>query len=261
MYQIPGLLKYPKLFHAFSEKTDGNMANSILGKVVDFDKVLDNRKRFLSSIKVLIDTCVCMWVLGEDGVLKADEAFAGVSMENYKKAIKIDALITNQTGLYPFLLTADCEPVIIFDTSKKAIGLVHVGWKGADLEIVKKVIGRMKDEYGAVAEDLIVGIGPHASRASFVKDNPSQIDDSKWQPFLEKVIKDLPERAPRAQGYKVDFAGLVRQQLIQSGIRKENIFESNIDTVKDSRFFSHVREGNLPLSKQGRFACVVGLKS
>ena len=46
MYQIPGLLKLPKLFHAFSTKADGNMSNSILGKKVDLvtEPALKNEK-------------------------------------------------------------------------------------------------------------------------------------------------------------------------------------------------------------------------
>lgn len=226
------------------------MANSILGKVVDFEKVLENRKRFLSTLDISIDNCLCMWVLGSDGVLEADKSKVGISMKDYKKAVKVDALITNQKELYLFLLTADCAPVIIFDPVKKVLGLVHVGWKGADLEIVRKVIKKLEKKYGSKTDDLIVGIGPFASKNSFVKKNPLQKNDPRWREFLNKVEGE----------YEVDFVGFAKRQLAEGGVKKENIFESNIDTVGSSRFFSHVRDNNLPLAQQGRFACVAGIK-
>ena len=96
----------------------------------------------------------------------------------------------------------------------------------------------------------MVGIGPSAKAESFIKENPSQKEDPRWQAFLERLGKDK---------FKVDFVGFAKSQLIESGVPEKNIFDSEIDTVKDKRFFSHVREGNIELVKQGRFACVVGI--
>ena len=251
MYQIPELLRFPRLFHAFSTKADSNMANSILGKVNDFNQVLINRKKFLDSIDIFFDDCICLWVIGKDGVSVARPKDAGVSISNYKKAVRKDALITNKSGLYLFMLIADCAPVIIYDPVNNALGLVHVGWKGANLEIVNKVIKRLSDLYGTQPEDLIVGIGPAARKESFIKENPSQKDDPKWSGFITPADKNF---------YKVDFVGLCKKQLVESGMKHTNIFDSGIDTVTDNRFFSHVLEGKLPLSSQGRFACVVGIR-
>jgi len=251
VYQIRGLLNYKDLFHAFSTKDEGNMANAILGKTADFKKVLESRENFLDKLGIPIDHCICMQVLGEDKFEVADPSSAGASLKDYKKAIKTDALITDKSGLYLFLLTADCAPVILFDRVRKTLCLVHVGWKGADLEIVKKVLRKLKDLYGSEPKDLVAGIGPAARRNSYIKENPSQISDIKWQPFLEKATNG---------GYKVDFIGLLKKQLLDVGIKGENIFDCGIDTVKDTRFFSHLRESKLPIGAQGRFACVVGLK-
>lgn len=250
MYQIPQLLKLPKLFHSISTREEGNMANSILGQVINFEGVLKNRKNFLKKVNVPINSCVCMWVLGEDGVKIADSRLAGVSMRDYKKAIKIDALITNKKGLYLFLLTADCAPVILYDRVNQVIGLVHVGWKGADLEIIKKVVKSCKNEFNSNPKDLIIGIGPAARKDSFIKESPSQVESPKWKGFIEPVGDNK---------YKVDFVGLCKSQLVEEGILEKNIFDSQIDTVKDNRFFSHYRDKNSPLNIQGRFVCVVGI--
>jgi copper oxidase (laccase) domain-containing protein len=57
----------------------------------------------------------------------------------------------------------------------------------------------------------------------------------------------------------VDLVAFTEKQLLNVGVLPENIFESSIDTASDKHFFSHVRDKNLPIEKQGRFACVVGL--
>lgn len=251
MHQIPGLSKFPKLFHSFSTKTDGNMANSILGKVVNFNEVLKNREKFLSGIGADMNKSVCMWVTHGDEIIEAPSEKIGVSMKDYKKAVKVDGMLTNKKGIFLFLLIADCLPIILFDPLNEAIGLIHAGWKGVDLEIVKKAVKIMNKEYGSDSENIIVGIGPCAQKESYVKFDPDQKNDPKWKPFLELVGNDK---------YKIDLIGLTKKHLIEAGIEAGNIFVSKIDTVSDKRFFSHVREASLPIEKQGRFACVVGLR-
>src|SRR4030042_5177840 len=112
MYQIPGLLKYPNLFHAFSTKKDGNMANVINGKRLNVKNVLTDRHNFLLKVGIDIDKCVCMRVNHKDGIIEADASLAGISMRDYKKTIKTDGFITNKKKLYLFLLIADCLPII-----------------------------------------------------------------------------------------------------------------------------------------------------
>ncbi len=250
MYQIPELLKYPKLFHAFSTIEEGNMANSILGKVRNFNEVVKNRERFLSKFGITMDSCICIWVQHKDEVIVADKKTAGISIRDYKFAVKVDGLVTDKKELYLFLLVADCLPIIIYDPKKNIVGNIHAGWKGVDLEIAKKAIKRMRTEFGTNPVDVVVGIGPCARRESFIKENPGQKDDPKWQPYMNKVGPYL---------YEVDLAGFTKKQLIDCGVAEENIFDCNVDTIKDDRFFSHFRDKEKSIHKQGRFASIVGI--
>lgn len=251
MYKIPKLKKYKNLFHAFSEKKDGNMASTINGVMTDFDLVLLNRKRFLKKLDVEMNKTVCMWVMHGDEIKAIYKVKKQKSMFDYKMALKVDGLVTNKKGIYLFLLIADCLPIIIYDPVKNAVCLIHAGWKGVDLEISKKAILKMHKLYKSKSEDLIVGIGPCVYKKSFVKENPSQKDDSRWQDFLTNVGEN---------NFQVDLVGFVKKQLIDSGVSENNIFESGINTATDKRFFSHVRDHDLPIKERGRFACVVGLK-
>ena len=63
--------------------------------------------------------------------------------KNYKyngKRIKGDALITNTRKVAIGILTADCAPILFYDSKKKIIGAVHAGWKGAYKKIILKIV-------------------------------------------------------------------------------------------------------------------------
>jgi YfiH family protein len=184
-------------------------------------------------------------------VIEAEESFSGKSLRNWKKAPYVDGLFTNKRNNYLFLLTADCIPAILYDPRKNILGLLHVGWKNADLNTVLVMMNKLKAKFKINPSDLIVGFGPSVRKDAFIKENPLQKDDPKWQPFMEKVGKNK---------YKVDVCGLCRNQFITEGINDENIFDCLIDTSRDRRFYSHSRDKNKPPKEQGRFACVVGIK-
>ena len=207
MYKIPQLLKYKYLFHVFSDKSDGNMANSINGVVNDFEKVSENRAHFLNNIDVDIKSTVCMWVTHGDEIIDADPKLAGVSILDYHKAVKVDGLITDKKEIYLFLLIADCLPIIIYDPVNNVVALVHAGWKGVDKNIAGKVVEKFKSKYNSKIGDLVVGIGPSVHQDSFIKVNPSQKDDPRWKDFMHKIAGDQ---------FKVDLQGFVKKQLIDS---------------------------------------------
>lgn len=254
MYKIPELSKYPNLFHAFSEKKDGNMANVILGEDRSPKIVLGNRKKFVNSLNLDIHKFICMWVGHTDKVVIADTKDMGRSMENKKYAVRSDGLITNKKGVYLFLLVADCLPLIFYDPEKSVVGVVHSGWRGVDLNITDKAVKKMIGKFGSNPEDIVVGIGPAARKDSYIKKG-SEIEmkeDMKWKDFLIKKNKDE---------YKIDFVSLCKKQLLDSGIKRENIFDCGVDTIIDRRFFSHFRDRKKSRRDEGRFACLVGLQS
>ena len=248
MFKLEQLLRFDNLVHDFSTKSDGNMSFEYGNK----REVIRNRKIFLGHLGIKMDKCVAMWVEHEDRVVIADSDLAGKSMLDYHFAVKADGLITNKKGLYLFLLIADCLPVIIYDPIKEVIGLVHVGWKNADINLAGKVIKKLTDLYKVKSSNLIVGFGPVARKESYIKECPVQLNDPIWKGFVHK-LPNLPK-------YQIDFVGLCKNQLISAGVKKGNIYDCRIDSIKDLRFFSHYRDSKNGQKNQGRFACVVGLK-
>ncbi len=138
-----------------------------------------------------------------------------------------DALITSQPGVLLGILTADCLPVFIFDPRKKAIGMVHAGWRGIAQGIVPATIAKMKRSYHSQPAELIVGIGPHISRRNYEVDADT----------AEKL--GLPAKGKT----RVSLAGLVKEQLKQIGVPGRSITATAICTYTSKQCFSYRRQG------------------
>lgn len=73
-----------------------------------------------------------------------------------------DYMITNQTGAGLGILTADCVPLILYDSKNQAIATIHAGWRGAVAGIVPKAVEHMQSVYQTDARDVRVFVGPSA---------------------------------------------------------------------------------------------------
>lgn len=106
----------------------------------------------------------------------------------------------------------------------------------------------MHEEYKCNPKNIIVGIGPAIRKESYKFENPTQSTLSNWKDFIEKEDKLT----------SIDIVGYTIAQLIEVGIAKNNIFDSEIDTGIDKNFFSHYRnQRNEEI--EGRFASIVGM--
>ena len=83
-----------------------------------------------------------------------------------KNKFKADALITDKKNTAIGVLTADCAPILIYDKSKKMISAIHVGWKGAYKDIIKKVINFMLKK-GCSLNSMTAVVGPCISMKNY----------------------------------------------------------------------------------------------
>ena len=68
-----------------------------------------------------------------------------------------DAMITKDKDVALVVVVADCNPVVIEDSKKQVVAVVHAGRVGSYKSIVKKTILKMKEEFSC--KDLHVSIG------------------------------------------------------------------------------------------------------
>lgn len=237
---------FPKITYAFSNSGDGNMS-AVKG---DPSEAIENRKKFLSKLGININSAVIPSQTHSDKVYTVTLKDKGIGATE-KSTIKADCLITNQKGITLFLLTADCHTISLFDPTNNVIGLVHAGWIGLDKEIIPKAISRLTKEYNSNPKDLIALLSPSIGPCCYKGfESIKQINDLRWQPYIFQEGKT----------FGLDLWRFAEDQLIESGIKKENIYNPQICTFHNNDYFSHRRamQTNEP---DYRFATVIGLKS
>ena len=174
------------------------------------------------------------------------------------KLQNIDGLITNKKDKILSLTYADCTPIFLFDKSKKVVANIHSGWQGTLKQISKEAIKHMTNNYNCNTEDIICVIGPTIRKGHFEVDE--YVRNMFYNTFrnicdVDKFIY-TGEIKNDKQKYYIDTVYLNIQMLLQSGIIEENIVDSNICTVENSKFVHSYRVEN---ENAGRNTAIIGL--
>ena len=85
---------------------------------------------------------------------------------NNLKRFDCDALLTSNDDIALCVLTADCAPILIYETKKKIVGCIHAGWKGAFFGIIENTILKLT-EMGGDKNKLAVSVGPCISQNNY----------------------------------------------------------------------------------------------
>ncbi|MCK4533362.1 peptidoglycan editing factor PgeF [bacterium] len=150
--------------------------------------------------------------------------------DNYIKGI--DGLVTNRRFIPLAIFTADCLPLFIIDPVNRAVGLLHCGWKGLSLNIIDKGLLMMKECYNSKMGNCCVGIGPHIRPCCF----------TVGKEVMDKFNGKDGEKKT-SSSWSLDLGKVVKRELIELGIKKENISICNMCTVhQQEHFFSYRRD-------------------
>jgi len=162
--------------------------------------------------------------------------------------IGYDAIITNKPNLFVSVSIADCVPILIYDPVQKVVGAVHAGWKGTQLEIVKKTIQLLTAIFETRASDCRAYIG------TSIKANDYEIGYDVAQHFSENYLTTTTIM----QKWFLDLPKANYDQLIKTGVSTNNIETSVYSTYSDSEHFFSYRKSK---AKTGRMMAIIGLKS
>jgi YfiH family protein len=184
-----------------------------------------------------------------------------------------DASATAHPGLLLAIQTADCVPILLVDPRKRAIAAIHAGWRGTLARITQKAVGVMQREFSSRPSNLLAAIGPsigpccYEVGAELVTQFTSQFADASDY-FDEPRTGDEPNplqwlnmhppgHQPPPKAVHLDLRKANRSQLLAAGLRKQNIFTSELCTAcRRDLFFSYRKEG----PRSGRLLSVIGLR-
>ena len=155
-----------------------------------------------------------------------------------KEALEdIDAVVTQLPGYCLCISTADCIPVLLYDSTKKVIAAVHACWRGTVGKIVAKTLATMKERYASEGQDIKACIGPGISLAAF------EVGDEVYEAFCAAGF-DMQRIARKEEKWHLDLWEANRLQLLDHGVKEEAIEVAGICTYQNYRdFFSARRLG------------------
>lgn len=156
-----------------------------------------------------------------------------------------DALVTDLPGVAVGVRTADCVPILLYDSAKKVVAAVHAGWRGTVLNVARKAVNVMESRFGCRAVDMTAVMGPAIGPASF------QVGEEVAMRFKEAgfPMQDIwkfcghGDGSPMSGGHHIDLIKANRWLLEQAGVPAESIRDAGIDTYTNEAFFSARREG------------------
>lgn len=135
-----------------------------------------------------------------------------------------DALVSDETGLWIGVRTADCVPLLIADRARHVVAAVHAGWRGTVAEVTIEAVERMTSLYQSRPEDLIAAIGPSIAQCCYETGPEVSAQFRKWFPEGENLrFVNLPEAN--------------RRQLLSAGLPAAQIDISDLCTGCNRRQF------------------------
>ncbi len=143
-----------------------------------------------------------------------------------------DGAISNRRKAPIAIFSADCLPIFFLDTKKGIVALVHAGWRGSLEKISKKTVGVLKKKFEVNPHEIVVGFGPCIRSCCY------EVEDEFSRMFPVGVTRRKKDK------YYFDLIQENKVQLIDSGIKRRNIFDSGFCTsCNNDLFFSYRREG------------------
>lgn len=149
----------------------------------------------------------------------------------------VDAIVSDVPGVCFGVSTADCIPVIIYDTEHHAACVVHAGWRGTVARIVEKAVSAMCRRYDSLPSSMKAFVGPGISGDVF------EVGNDVYDDFLHSGF-DMGTIAFMRDKWHIDLPLCNRLQLVSSGIPETSVQVSGICTYNNvDDYFSARRLG------------------
>ncbi|SKA76089.1 conserved hypothetical protein [Clostridium sp. USBA 49] len=198
---------------------------------IDFNINSDIGKNNIEKLKKLmgLEDILYLSQIHSDNIYITNNS---LSLYNYKG----DGIITNKKNIGIGVFTADCVPVIIYDTNKEVIAAIHSGWRGTLSCIVIKAIEKMKKEFNSNPSDIVAYIGPHNMECCY------EIGEDVAEKFKScKTYKDIDI----IKNNKLNLKLCISTQLKSQGVYLQNINSVDICTFcnKEYELYSYRKFG------------------
>jgi len=211
-----------------SDRTDGNMKNPGLDNWVD-DEIIDNRRKFFATSGLMVERVALIRtsypsddytqykIINEPGDYQ-------ISLPN-DRIERSDGMATTAHGIGLFLPIADCLAVVIWDSVKKCLMVVHAGRHNLEQNGLIKAVEFLK-LHGSQPWDMKAWFSPSAG------------------------AKNYPVHAFGGKS----LVTVAKEQLEKAGVTQIKIDET--DTTTSDQYYSHCQG-----DRDKRFAILAYIKA
>ena len=199
--------------------------------------VAHNRARLRSSLGFEREPCWLDQVHGSDAICSA----------RYDRPPQADASVGSAGSPPCAVLTADCLPVVLCDTSGTRVGIAHAGWRGLAGGVIANCVAAMERP----PHELLAWLGPAIGPESY--EIGSEVRDALAAAAPGTRLAFVP--SPSGIGrWLADLYSIAAAQLESLGV--ERVYGGKFCTYRDkARFFSFRRDGTT-----GRFATLAWIQ-
>ena len=200
---------------------------------------------------------------GADGELRVEGSESPLAGEGGRPVLRGDGLMTDVPGVLLGVGVADCVPVLVADTRRRAVAAFHAGWRGTLARIVERGIGRMRLRHGSKPEDLVAAVGPSIGPCCYAVGEEVRFEFESQFAYGPELFNEVYDSDPvrdkypllfltaRAPGHSnigpqlhLDLWEANRRQLVDAGLTQESIRvagECSACTRLDAnlKYFSH----------------------
>lgn len=253
-FTFDSLNKFDDIKNAFSTKlggvSKGIFKSMNLGLATDDSKenVMLNYQEFTNAIHVNPNNLVITKQIHSTNVRVVNDDDRGKGFSRLRDEEGVDGFVTNTKGLGLCILVADCVPVYFYDPVKKAIGLVHSGWKGTLGQISAKAISMMKEKFDSKPADIVCVIGPSICQDCY--EVSKDLYDNFSEVYDELQMKEIFLPGKDNEHFQLSLWKAIEFTLLENDILPENIHVTDVCTCCNpdllfSHRFTNGKRGNL----------------
>ena len=242
MFYSKKLKKIKQIKHCFFSRKDGfskgiykglNCGKGSKDKKGNVNKNLDYVAKKMNIEK---DKLILMYQTHSNKVVE-------IKKNNYKKKIIADAIITKMKGFALGVVTADCVPIILYDTKNEIVGCIHAGWKGTFSGVIKNTISKIKKI--SSGNKIYACIGPCIGKKNY------EVDKNFYKLFMAKTKNNKIYFSNKNKSKKFfNLRKFVTNKLVKANIKVDHVDRDTF--AEKSNFFSYRRSCKLKEKDYGR---------
>ena len=162
---------------------------------------------------------------------------------------EMDGAATDATQLPLLLHFADCVPVILYDRHRRAICVIHAGWKGTAGGIAAGGVRLLMKQWGCRPQDIAAAVGPAIGSCCY------PVGDDVAEKLAASVADGSSLIVHAQQKPHPDLKAINALQLLASGVCDIDV-STWCTACHPEIFYSH-RQSAGKTGRQGAIACII----